>query len=208
MFRRVSSLDRGLDAFERRQWKRARRLLEEALADEDRAMGRYHLGLLYWRGLGGRADKSTAVEHFARAAEGGLPAAQTAYGIALRSGVGVGKDVERAREQFRAAAGALDGNAMVQLATLSDPDEARYWLLRASEIGHAPAMAQLADLLTDRDPIDGLAWLYAAVSLNGDEAARKRATVIARQLRAKEIEEAQRIGRAYAKEAQQRSRGR
>jgi TPR repeat protein len=208
MFRRITKLDRGLDAFERGEWKRARRLLEESLGEEDRAMGRYHLGLLHWRGLGGKADKAAAVPHFARAAEDGLPGAQTAYGIALRSGVGVAKDVELAREQFRAAAGAQDGEAMVQLATLSEPEEARYWLLRGAENGYAPAMVHLSDMIMDRDPIDALSWLYAAVALDGDDAARKRGAALARELSAKEIETAQKAGRLYAKEIQARVRGR
>ncbi len=208
MFRRISKLDRGLDAFERGEWKRARRLLEDALAEEDRAVGRYRLGLLYWRGLGGGADKAAAAACFARAADDGLPGAQTAYGVALRAGVGVAKDVERAREQFRAAAGAQDGEAMVQLASLSDPEEARYWLLRGAENGYAPAMLHLADLLMERDPIDALAWLYAAVSLAGDDAARKRAAALACELTAKEIEEAQKTGRLYTKEIQQRRKRR
>ena len=208
MFRRISKLDRGLDAFDRGEWKRARRLLTESLEEEDRAMGRYRLGLLHWRGLGGQTDKTIAVEHFAHAADDGLPGAQTAYGIALRSGVGVAKDVDLARDQFRAAAGAQDGEAMVQLATLADPEEARYWLLRGAETGYAPAMVHLADLLMERDPIDALSWLYTAVSLSGEDAARKRAAALARELTAKEIETAQRTGRLYAKEIQQRSRGR
>jgi len=208
MFRRVSKLDKGLDAFDRREWRRARRLLEESLREEDRAMGRYRLGILYWRGLGGKPDKALAVQHFARAAEDGLPGAQTAYGIALRSGVGAAKDVDRAREQFRAAAGAQDGEAMVQLATLSEPEEARYWLLRGAENGYPPAMVHLADMMMQRDPIDALSWLYVAVSLSGDDAARKRAAALARELTAKEISAAQRTGRLYAKEIQQRARGR
>jgi uncharacterized protein len=208
MFRRVSKLDRGLDAFERREWRRARRLLEEALQEEDRAIGHYHVGLLYWRGLGGKPDKTISVEHFARAAEDGLPGAQTAYGIALRSGVGVTTDIDLARDQFRAAAGAQDGEAMVQLASLSDPEEAHYWLLRASENGYTPAMAHLADAIMVRDPVEALSWLYADVALSGDDAARKRAAALARELTAKEISAAQKTGRLYAKEIQQRTRGR
>jgi TPR repeat protein len=208
MFRRVSRLDRGLDAFERREWRRARRLLEESLQEEDRAIGHYHVGLLYWRGLGCRPNKPIAVEHFARAAEDGLPGAQTAYGIALRSGVGVATDLELARDQFRAAAGAQDGEAMVQLASLSDPEEAHYWLLRASENGYTPAMAHLADAIMARDPVEALSWLYADVTLSGDAAARKRAAALARELTAKEISAAQKTGRLYAKEIQQRTRGR
>lgn len=208
MFRRVSKLDRGLDAFDRGEWKRARRLLTESFDEEDRAIGHYRIGLLYWRGLGGKPDKALAVDHFARAAEDGLPGAQTAYGIALSSGVGVAQDIELAREQFRAAAGAQDGEAMVQLAALSEPEEARYWLLRGAENGYPPAMAHLADLIMERDPVDALSWLYAAVSLSGDEAARKRAAALARELTAKEIASAQKAGRLYAKEVQQRSKRR
>lgn len=206
MFRRSSKLDKGLDAFERGEWKRARRLLEESLTEEDRATGRYHLGLLYWRGLGGKPDKALAVQHFAHAADSGLPGAQTAYGIALRAGIGVAQDIELAREQFRAAAGAQDGEAMVQLAMLSEPEEARYWLLRGAENGYTPAMVPLADMLMQTDPIEALAWLYAAVALSGDDAARKRAPIFARELSVKEIDAAQKTGRLYAKEIQQRSR--
>lgn len=208
MFGRASKLDRGLDAFERREWKRARRLFEEALLEEERAVGRYHLGLLYWRGLGGPVEKGAAVECFARAADDGLPGAQTAYGIALRSGVGVARNVDAAREQFRAAAGAQDGEAMVQLATLSEPEEARYWLQRGAELGHAQAMCHLSDMLMAHDPVDALAWLYAAVATSADEAARKRAGALAKEMTAREIAEAQKTGRLYAKEIQQRGKRR
>ncbi|HJS80629.1 MAG TPA: tetratricopeptide repeat protein [Vitreimonas sp.] len=208
MFRRVSKLDKGLDAFERGEWRRARRLLEESMAEEERAIGHYHVGLLYWNGYGCKADKAVAVAHFARAAEDGLPGAQTAYGIALRSGVGVAQDLDLARAQFRAAAGAQDGEAMVQLASLSEPEEAHYWLLRASENGYTPAMAHLAELLMSADPVEALSWLYADVALSGDDPARKRAAALARECTAKEISVAQKRGRLYAKEIQTRVRGR
>ena len=208
VFGRTSKLARGLDAFERREWRRARRLFEEALQEEERAVGHYHLGLLYWRGLGGPVEKAAAVECFARAADDGHPAAQTAYGIALRSGVGVAKNTDAARDQFRAAAGAQDREAMVQLATLSEPEEARYWLLRASELGYAHAMLHLADMLMADDPVGALSWLYAAVALNADDAARKRAAALAREMTAKEIEAAQKAGRLYARDIAQRSKER
>lgn len=205
MFRgRASKLDRGLDAFDQRAWRRARRLLEEAMWEEERAVGFYHLGLLYWRGLGGETDKRAAVECFSRAAAAAYPAAQTAYGIALRSGVGVTKDEEAAITQFRAAAGAGDRDAMVQLAAMSEPEETQRWLLRASELGHAPAMAELAEGLMQDDPVEALSWLYAAVALSGDDAARKRAAALARELTAREIDAAQKAGRTYAKDIQAR----
>jgi TPR repeat protein len=206
--RAASKLDRGLDAFERREWRRARRLLEEAMMEEERAAGHYHLGVLYWRGLGGDVDRVAAVDCFGRAAHDGHPAAQTAYGIALRSGVGVRKDIEAARGQFRSAAGAGDREAMVQLATLSDPEEARHWLLRASELGHAPAMLHLADMLMRNDPIEALSWLYASVALSGNDAARKRAGALAQEMSAAEIESAQKAGRLYAKDIRERGKER
>lgn len=208
MFSRATKLDRGLDAFERREWKRARRLLEEALQEDYRATGFYHLGLLYWRGLGGETDKRAAVDCFARAAEDGHPGAQTAYGIALQSGVAVIKDEDAAYNQFRAAAGAGDREAMLRLAEFTEPEEAQHWLLRASELGYAPAMSAYADTLMERDPIEALSWLYAAVTVSADDAARKRAAALAREMNAKDIETAQKAGREYAKEIRERARGR
>lgn len=206
MARGGTLLDRGLDAFEHKNWGRARKLLEEALQRDPRAVGFYHLGLLYWRGLGGEADKPAAVDCFARGAGDGHAGAQTAYGIALRSGVGVLKDGELARTQFRMAAGADDCEAMVQLAAMSEPEEARRWLTRACELGYAPAMLDLADLLLESDPEGALAWLYAGVALGGDEDARKRAATLAKELSAAEIEAAQRLGRERFKQIE-RARG-
>lgn len=202
----AAKLDRALDAFDRRDWRRARRMLEEALEESPRAAGFYQLGLLYWRGLGGPVNKAAASDCFKRAGEDGHPAAQTAYGIALRSGVGVAKDSDAARAQFRSAAGAGDREAMVQFAAMCEPDEARRWLLRAAEQGYAPAMRRLADMLMNDEPIDALSWLYASVVLSGDDAARKRAGALAEELNAAEIEAAQKTGRAYAKDIAQRAR--
>jgi TPR repeat protein len=202
-----SKLDRALDAFERGAWRSARRTLESVPVEKRRAAGDYHLGLLYWRGLGGKRDAALAVQCFERAAEAGHPAAETAYGIALRSGVGAEKDNDHARALFRSAAGAGDRDAMVQLATMCEPDDARRWLLRASELGHAGAMLHLADMLMRDAPVEALSWLYASVALSGNDAARKRAAALAREMTASEIDAAQKTGRVYARDIQQRARG-
>jgi len=201
-----SKIDRGIEAFEKQEWKRARKLLEEGLQDEDRPGGLHHLGVLYWRGLGGPADKEAAVDCFARAADIGHVGAEVAYGIALRSGVGTARDDERAYAFFRSAAGAGDRDAMIQLATMSEPEDARRWLFRASELGHAPAMVHLSDMLMERNPVEALSWLYAGVTVSGDDAARKRAKELASEMTAAEIATAQKAGRAYAKDIQQRIR--
>lgn len=201
-----TKLDRGLAAFEKQEWKRARRLLEEALQDEQRPTGFYHLGVLYWRGLGGPVEKEAAAECFERAADLGHVGAETAYGIAVRSGIGAPKDDERARALFRSAAGGGDRDAMIELATMSEPEDARRWLMRACELGHAPAILHLSDVLMHKDPVEALSWLYAGVALTGDDAARKRARELAREMTAAEIDAAQKAGRAYAKDIQQRAR--
>jgi hypothetical protein len=206
MFGSRSKLDRGLDAFERGEWRRSRRLLEDSLHDDPRPSGFYHLGLLYWRGLGGPRKKTDAVHCFERAADDGHSGAETAYGIALRSGAAGVKDVEKARALFRSAAGVGDREAMIQLAAMSDPEDARRWMLRASELGHAPAMLYLAEMLMQDDPVEALTWLYCAVALSGDDASRKRAAALAREMSAAEIEAAQRAGRAYARDIEQRAK--
>lgn len=195
-----SALDKGLEAFAARGWKRARKWLEDAMEQEQGGACAYHLGLLYWRGLGGPTDKRAAAECFRIAAEHNHTGGKTAYAIALRSGVGVARDVEAARALFRAAAlDAGDTEAMAQLATLSEPEEARRLLTRAAERGHIAAMRYLSDLIMRHDPVEALAWLYAAAALVGDHSARKRASALARELDAREIEEAQKAGRAYAR---------
>ena len=62
--------------------------------------------------------------------------------------------------------------------------------MRASELAYAPAMVHLSDMLMRRDPVEALSWLYAAVTLSADDAARKRAAALAREMSAKEIEQA------------------
>src|SRR6185295_6252855 len=177
-----TKLDKGLAAFRRQNWKRARRLFEQADIEHPTATGDYHLGLLEWRGLGGPRDVRAAVDCFARASEAGHPAAQTAYGIALRSGVGVAKDTEAAREMFRLAASSNDPEGMVQLATMSDPDHARSYLVRAAELGNPSAMLHLSNMLMREEPVEALAWLYASVTVSGDDPCRKRAAALAREM--------------------------
>lgn len=190
-----SALDKGLDAFAKRRWKEARRHLEDASRDEHpRALGDYHLGLLYWRGLGGEREREAAIALFRRAADTGHAAAQTALGLAL-----LGEDEVEARALFRSAAGAGDLNAMTELASMSAPREARDLLERAAEQGHGPAMRQLADLIMTHEPVEALGWLYACAALSGDEATRKRAAALAREMTADEITAAQKQGRLALK---------
>jgi TPR repeat protein len=196
----ISKTEKGVAAFKRREWKRAWRFLEYAAEDSDNPRREYYLGLLYWRGLGTPRDTRVAVTHFSRAAEMDHAAAMTAYGMALRSGVGAPKDAETAHQLFRLAAAAGDPEAMTQLASMSERGDAQHWLIRAAELSHPTAMLDLSDLLMGDDPVEALAWLYASVTLTGNDACRKRAAELAREMSAAEIVAAQKAGRMYAKD--------
>ena len=192
-----SVLEKGLDAFAQRNWKRARQLLQDAALDAPSPNGDYHLALLLWRGLGGPREADGAVDLFKRAAREGHVAAQTAFGLALAAGAGVKQDLDEARKVLRAAAGGDDVEAMFQLAQLSGPEEARRWLERAAELGSPAAMMLLSDLLVAEEPVQALAWIYAGAALSPDDALRKRAAAIAHEMTAVEIDAAQRAGRAH-----------
>jgi hypothetical protein len=69
-------------------------------------------------------------------------------------------------------------------------------------------MLHLSNLLMQDEPVEALAWLYASVTVSGDDACRKRAAALAREMSAREIEAAQKAGRIYAKDIQGRSRSR
>ncbi len=201
MFGARSPLDRGLDAFGKKRWKPARAAFDEAALDGDRNAA-YHLGLLHWRGLGGPVDRQVAVYWFRRAAEEELPAAQDALAVALRNGWGAEKNIEEARRLFTAAAQRGFAPAMSNLASLCEPGDARRWLTRAAEAGHTPAMRALCDMIEDKEPIEALGWLYAAVALSGDEACVRRAKQLARSVPAAGIAEAQKRGRTLARKAE------
>jgi len=199
MFGARTPLDAGLDAFAKRNWKRARAQLEDAAMSGER-QAEFHLGLLCWRGLGGPQDRQGAVYWFRRAADAELPAAQDALAVALRSGSGCERDPEEARRLFTLAAERGHAPAMANLATMSPPDEAKVWMTRAAECGHAPSMLHLSDFLERRDPVESLAWLYAAAAFAGEDAAAARAKAFARELSAPAIAAAQKRGRAIAKQ--------
>jgi TPR repeat protein len=194
-----SDLDKGLDAFQAKLWKRARKHLEQAAAEAPTATGDYHLGLIFWRGLGGERVAHAAVACFERAALQGHVAAQTAYGAALRSGVGVRQDVDEARKLFRSAAGGDDLEAMLQLSTLCQGEEQIRWLTRAADMGHPGAMRALAELLIAEQPVEALAWLYAAAAIAPSEEGRKRAADLAAEMSAAEIDTAQKAGRVIVR---------
>lgn len=197
----LSSLDKGLEAFAKRQWKKARAHLEDAAIENRSTAGDYHLGLLYWRGLGGPEDRVAAHHCFRRAADTGHAAAQTALAIALRDKGAGGRD--EAHALFRSAAGAGDPAAMTELAQFCARGDAMDLLERASAQDHAPAMRALSDLWLEDDMIEALAWIYAAAASTGLREDMRRAHQIAQEMTAGEIAAAQKLGKTRFKRLQE-----
>ncbi len=195
----AGTLEAALAAFDKGRWKEARKLLAP-FVEQSRPLAAYRAGVLLWRGLGGPQDRSGAVTLFKVAADSGSIEALDALGVAFRSGHGVAQDLEGARALFKAAADQGYGPALINLATMSEPVEARLLMRRAAEAGEPLAMLHLSDMLERDAPDEALAWLYAACALTGDEAAAKRAKALARDLPAREIEAAHRRGREIIKD--------
>jgi TPR repeat protein len=198
-FSHASELDKGLDAFAKKQWKKARAHLEDAQADGRNASCDYHLGLLYWRGLGGEIDSAGALRCLRRAADDGHAAAQTALALALEEAAGSDADRREAESLFRSAAGAGDPAAMTELSAFCDRNDARDLLERASAKAYPPAMRRLSDLWLEEDVVEALAWVYVAAGLTGDAETLKRAKTIAHEMTASEIAAAQKMGRSRLK---------
>jgi TPR repeat protein len=195
LFSHASELDKGLDAFAKKQWKKARAHLEDARAEGARAVCDYHLGLLYWRGLGGEIDAASALRCLRRAADDGHAAAQTTLALALEETARTDADRREAESLFRSAAGAGDPAAMTELSSFCSRADALDLLERASAKGHPPAMRRLSDLWLEEDVAEALAWIYVAAGMTGDAETIRRAKTIADEMTAREISAAQKLGK-------------
>lgn len=100
-------------------------------------------------------DKSMAVEWFAKAHEAGHKAAANRLGEMYRDGVGVSRQLDRARKLFQEAAETGNVNAMYNLARMQndglggqrDTRTALQWYSRAADEGHEEASEVVESLL-------------------------------------------------------------
>ena len=113
-------------------------------AESGNAVAQFNYGTFCWLGRGDvPQDRKLAVEFWAKAAEGGLPNAKSNLGICYRDGIGVEKDLNRARELFIDAAAGNHLEAQYFLGELyeheNNRERALYWLEKAASAGHAKA---------------------------------------------------------------------
>lgn len=153
-----SSLAEGYAAFSRGDYSRARSELMPPAAAGDAAAA-YHVGLMYWEGMGVPRNPTVAVTWLASAAEQGHSVAQFILGLAYDQGSGVARDFRLAARWMMEAAERGNADAQYYLGSyyhagrgiVQNEVEAYRWVERSVEygIGH--------DRL-----LDGLLFLGAA----------------------------------------------
>lgn len=107
------------------------------------ASAQYHLGFMYWHGLGVSQDYGESVNWLRRSAEFGHEEAEYLLGMAYSSGQGIGQDHAEAVKWFRKAAEQGNADAQNSLGDVyssgqgigQDYAEAAKWYRKAAEQG-------------------------------------------------------------------------
>jgi hypothetical protein len=139
------------DCVKKHNYKEAHAKLQ-ALASKDHAKSITLMGLLYERGLGVEKDAAKAADCYKRAAEKGLPEAESRLGhLLLDTETTVQKDATSAEHWLQKAANHGVAEAQATLGKLYyegnhlpiKNSEAVHWLRRAAEQGHVEAQQML-----------------------------------------------------------------
>jgi TPR repeat protein len=194
------STGRGVD----RNHDEAARLYRQAALQGDRR-GQWLLGVMFQSGRGVPRDAAAAAQWFRSAADQGLADAQNSLAELYRNGEGVTADQARAAHLFRLAAEQGHADAQMGLATMyhegagvaPNLGEAVRWYRRAAAQGVADAQYILSLVYVlgegvERDLVTGYAWMTVAAD-NGHDAAPGRMPLLAAELTASQILDAQKL---------------
>lgn len=140
----------GLDAYQNKNFPKARAYWENSAAD-DNLSAIFNLGILLSKGIGGRADPERAANLFRRSGDAGLAMGQHNLALAYYTGNGVREDKERAQIWWERAAKQGHTKAQFNLGVMlwngdgvpKQSDEAAKWFRKASNAGDAQAQAFL-----------------------------------------------------------------
>lgn len=142
-----ASFNEGLKALQNGEKKKAYKIWK-GLAEKGDMDSQFKLGLLYYNGDGVDRDYSKSFKWFNKAAKQGYVSAYSMLGNSYFQGQGVKTDVQEAIKWYRAGAEGGDRVAQSNLASMyinsDDYYNAKKWLDRASEQGHAKAKFNLA----------------------------------------------------------------
>jgi len=185
---------------------------------QDNAGTAYLLAILSYDSHLGLRDHTEAAKWFTKAAEQGLPQAQTVLGEMYENGDGVLEDARNAAKWYAKAAEQGLAHAQFKLSRMygkagipeNDKDELK-WLIRAAEQGHARAQMLLGmryqhgDGGVMEDYVEAYKWALLAET-NGQAGASMFRKGLREQMVPSQIAEAQRAAKALLS-AQQRHSG-
>lgn len=146
-----AGVEEGLAAFERGDYRTARRILTVAAKRGD-TTAQFKLGNMYLAGLGVSKDLREGTFWFRKAAEGGLAEAQYTIAAMYALGEGVPQDYAEARRWYLKAAAQGEPESLYSLGYMAangqggprNETEAAEWFQKAAERGHVSAQYELA----------------------------------------------------------------
>lgn len=147
-------LDRGVEAFDRRDYDEALTIFTQASAAGHIKAPRY-IGLMYLNGYGVRQNAGRAAAEFKKAADKGDVTAQYWLAYCYEHGLGITKNMSEALEWYQESARRGDhisAPAMTALGRLSESDdvhEALGWYKKSAAAGDKEAQAALRRLDTE-----------------------------------------------------------
>ena len=174
------SADAAVAAYQKNRYEDALKVAQP-LAEAGDVRAQSLVGLMYYRGRGPRADTAEAVKWFRRAADGGDAAARFYLGVMFAEGRGVPQDYEQAAIWYQRAADLGDAQALYNLG-----------LAYAQGEGVAQDVVKAHMLLN-----------VAAARFPPSEGSRRTAAVssrdvVAKEMSAEQIAEAQRLAREWS----------
>ncbi len=141
--RHGSSYDKGVDAFEDKDYPEARRQWSSSV-NEGEVLALNGLGYLLYYGLGGNADPDKAVVLLKRGAEAGHSEAQWHLGKAFEDGKGTARDYIQAYAWYRCALAAAE----------STTDQVRHFQIDIAE-GVRKSIVVLVDKMSPEQFAEG-----------------------------------------------------
>jgi TPR repeat protein len=152
-----------------------------AIKTTAKAISLYNQSLDYWLGRGVAKDDQRAFALNAEAAQQGYADAVLAMGWFYLNGVGVERNIERARKWYHDSAGRGEPKAMFSLGQIAyderDYFDALVWFKRASDAGHNRSLYFIGKLYwrghgVEQDKKEAMRYFHRAASSKVDEAQR------------------------------------
>lgn len=199
----AAGLDEALENYSNGDYKTAAKELQK-LAKNGNDKAQFFLGVMYESGLGVPQDKNKAEEWLAEAAKQGNDAARFHLNVMYEEDIN-----NKAMQQISMAAQQGDANSQYTLGGMyeegqgvpQDCKAAEKWYRKAAEQGNVSAQINLGVLYGQgvgipQDNVQAYLWFNLA-AVSGNQMAIKNRDLLASVMTLAQLEEAQRLGRAW-----------